>query len=72
MQDEYQQVPYTQPEPKKQLTAGQITLIVIAVIVAIACICPTVVIAILALIGPEVGDVFSTVIETMEAMTPVP
>lgn len=69
MQDEYQQVPYSEPEPKKGLTGWQIALIVVAALVVICCLCSVVVFV---LMGPGFGEVFSTVLETMEAMTPVP
>ncbi len=73
MQDEYQQVPYSEPEPKKQLTGGQIALIVIAVIVVLGCLCAIGIVALMMLVGPEVGNVFSTIIEGVEGgLTPVP
>ncbi len=73
MQDEYQQVPYSEPEPKKKLTGGQIALIVIAVVVGLACLCAIGVIAWLTLIAPEVGNTFSTILEGLEGgVTPVP
>ena len=71
MQDEYQQVPHAEPQPKKQLTAGQITLIVVAVAVGL-CICAIAVIVVLTLTGPAVGNTFSTILEGLEGVTPVP
>lgn len=72
MQDEYQQAPYSEPEPKKQLTGGQIALIVIVAVVVIGCLCAIGVVALMVLLGPEVGNVFSTIMEGLETMTPGP
>ena len=69
MDDAYQEVGYTEPEPKKRMSGWLIVLIVVAVLVVVCCLC---ILLSLLLLGPEVGTVFSTVIETMEAMTPVP
>jgi hypothetical protein len=66
---EYQGVGAPEPEPKKRMSGWLIALIVVAALVVICCVC---IFASLLLLGPEMGDVFSTVIETMEAMTPVP
>jgi hypothetical protein len=68
MEDVHQEVPYSEPEPKKKLSGWLIALIVVAALLVICCIC---LIASLLLLGPATGEVFSTILETMEAMTPV-
>ena len=75
MEDAYQEVGYSEPEPepKKKMSGWLIALIVIAALVVICCLCLLIVLVVApALLGPEMGNVFSTVIETMEAMTPAP
>ena len=69
MEDVQQEVLDFEPEPKKKLSGWQIALIVVAALVVICCVC-----AILSavLLGPAIGEVFSTILVTMEAMTPVP
>ena len=71
MEDAYEEVGYSgpEPEPKKRMSGWLIALIVIAALVVVCCLC---IFLSLLLLGPAVGNVFSTVIETMEAMTPVP
>jgi len=71
MQDESQQVPYSAPEPKKTLTGGQIALIVIAVVVVLGCLCAIGIVALMVLVGPEVGNVFSEIIDAL-TVTPGP
>jgi hypothetical protein len=63
--DEY----YYEPEPKRGMSGWLIALIVILVLIVLCCLCLC-----LALLfaGPAIGNVFSTVIETIEVMTPVP
>lgn len=73
MEDAYREEPYPQPEPKRGLSGWLIALIVVAAIIVICCLCLLVVLVFAPiLLGPSVGNVFSTVIETMEAMTPMP
>lgn len=74
MEDAYQEVPYpAEPEPKKGLNGWQIALIVVAALIVVCCLCLLIVLIFAPLLlGPSVGNVFSTVIETMEAMTPMP
>ncbi len=69
MEDAYQEVPYSEPEPKKGMSGWLIALIVVTALVAICglCLCFS-----LLLVGPAVGNVFSTIIETVEAATPMP
>jgi flagellar basal body-associated protein FliL len=64
-QDEY----YYEPEPKKGMSGWLIALIVVLVLIVVCCICAC---AAFLLAGPTIGNVFSTVIDTIEAMTPVP
>ena len=66
---DYQEAGYSEPEPKKRMSGWLIALIVVAVLVVVCCLC---IFLSLLLLGPAVGNVFSTVIETVEAMTPVP
>lgn len=69
MEDVQQEVPDFEIEPKKKLSGWQIALIVVAALVVICCVC---VLLSALLLGPAVGEVFSTLLETREAMTPVP
>lgn len=69
MEDIYDVETHDQPEPKKGMSGWLIALIVVVVLIILCCIC---VFAALLLVGPAVGNVFSTVLETVEAMTPVP
>ena len=69
MEDVYQEVPYSEPEPKKKMSGWLIALIVVAALVVICCICSVLGFLLLA---PATGNVFSTIVETVEAMTPVP
>lgn len=74
MQEPYQpeprmsQEPYA-PEPKKKMSGWLIALIVVLVLIVLCCLCGLV---IWLLMGPAVGNVFSTIIETVEATTPMP
>jgi hypothetical protein len=73
MEDTYQEVSYPQPEPKKGLTGWQIALIVVAALIVVCCLCLLVTLVFVPVVlGPSFGNVFSTVIETVEAMTPMP
>jgi hypothetical protein len=67
MEDSYQEVPYS--EPKKGTSGWLIALIIIAVLFAICCLC---LLLSFLLLGPAVGNVFSTIVETVEATTPMP
>ena len=69
MEDVQQEVTGFETEPKKKLSGWVIALIIVAALVVICCVC-----AILSdlLLGPVTGEVFSTILETVEAMTPVP
>ena len=73
MEESHQELLYSEPEPKRRLTGWQIALIIVAALIVICCVCFLVSLLLFPLVlGPEVGNVFSTIIETMEAMTPVP
>jgi hypothetical protein len=67
-QDQFQP-PYAAPPAKKKLSPWVIVLIVVVVLLALCCLC---VCGVLTLAGPQVGNVFSSIIETLEVMTPVP
>jgi uncharacterized membrane protein (DUF485 family) len=69
MEDIYEDEAYDQPEPKKGMSGWLIALIVLVVLIILCCICAF---AAVLLLGPAVGTVFSTVIETIEAITPTP
>ncbi|MFN2164709.1 MAG: hypothetical protein ACK2U9_00430, partial [Anaerolineae bacterium] len=56
-------------EPRKGMSGWLIALIIVLVLIVLCCICAF---ALVLLSGPAVGNVFSTVIETIEAMTPMP
>ena len=69
-EETYQQDEYAydyEPEPKKGMSGWLIALIVVLVLIVACCICAC---AALLLAGPEIGNVFSTIIETMEAPMP--
>ena len=73
MEDAYQEVPYSEPEPKKGMSGWLIALIIIASLVAVCCLCFLIVLVLApVLFGPTFGNVFSTIIETVEAATPMP
>jgi hypothetical protein len=67
--DTYQEDYYYEPEPKRGMSGWLIALIVVLVLLVACCIC---ICAIVLLGGPAIGNVFSTVIETLEATTPMP
>jgi flagellar basal body-associated protein FliL len=66
--DTYQR-DYYEPQPKKGMSGWLIALIAVLALIVVCCICACLA---LLLAGPAVGNVFSTVVETVEAMTPVP
>jgi hypothetical protein len=73
MEDAYQEVPYSEPEPKKGMSGWLIALIIIGALVVICCLCLLIVVVLApTLLGPAMGNVFSTIIETVEATTPMP
>jgi hypothetical protein len=57
------------PQPKSKLPVWAIVLIVV---VALCILIPVCVIAILALLGPSIGNVFSNVLQNLVTATPVP
>ena len=63
------QYAYPEPEPKKKLSGWLIALIVIVVLIIACCLCGLVA---MLLAGPAIGNSFSTVIESIEIMTPMP
>jgi hypothetical protein len=65
-QDEY----YYEPEPKKGMSGWVIALIVILAILVVCCVCACMAAVLLGLTGPAVGNVFSGIVETMEAPMP--
>ena len=69
MEDIYQDETYDQPEPKTGMSGWLIALIVLVVLIILCCIC---FIAALLLLGPAMGSTFSTILETLEAITPTP
>jgi len=60
---------YYPPAQRRGLSGWIIALIVVVAIVILCCLCACVA---WALLGPATGNVFSSIIETVEAMTPVP
>ena len=73
MEDAYQEVPYSEPEPKKGISGWLIALIIIAALLVVCCLCLLIVLVLApALLGPAMAYVFSTIIETVEATTPMP
>lgn len=67
MEDAYQKVPNS--EPKKGMSGWLIALIIIAALFVICfiCLCLS-----FLLLGPAVGNVFSTIVATVEVATPMP
>lgn len=64
-----QETPYAEPEPKKKMSGWLIALIIVAALVVICCICS--ILAFL-LLAPATGNIFSTIIETLEVTPPLP
>lgn len=69
MEENYPDEAYYQPEPKRGVSGWLIALLVVVVLLILCCIC---FFAALLLLGPAVGTTFSTIIETLEATTPMP
>jgi hypothetical protein len=74
MQDTYQDdtsqnAYYPAPEPKRGMSGWLIALIVVLVLVVVCCLCLCVA---LLLLGPTVGNTFSTIIEQIMTATPMP
>ncbi len=65
----YQDSDYYEPEPKKRMSGWLIALIVFLVLVVLCCFC---ILAGMLLLGPAIGNTFSTIVETLEAATPIP
>ncbi len=70
MQEPYQD--YLEPKPKPPMSGWLIALIVILSLIVVCCICAVISVAILTLMGPSVGNVFSTILEEMGTVTPMP
>jgi hypothetical protein len=68
-EETYQDEFYYEPEPKKGMSGWLIALIVVLVLIVVCCICACVAVW---LAGPSIGNVFSSVIETLEVYTPMP
>jgi hypothetical protein len=74
MADSYQDTGYEQPEyyapqPKQRMSGWLIALIVIIVLIVLCCLC---VCAALVLGGPAIGNTFSTIIQDLATLTPMP
>jgi hypothetical protein len=67
--DIYQDDRYDAPEPKKGPSGWLIAFIVLLVLIVGCCIC---LLLAMLLVGPAVGNTFSTIIGTVEATTPMP
>lgn len=67
--DTYQDDVYYEPEPRKGISGWLIALIVFIVLAVICCICLFLATVFL---PPAVGNTFSTIVETLEAATPIP
>jgi hypothetical protein len=68
----YESEPYEQeypPAPRRRMSGWLIALIVILVLVILCCLCVLVAYLVSA---PRVGNVFSTIIETIQVVTPGP
>jgi hypothetical protein len=60
---------YYAPEPRQRTTGWMIAFFVLLILAAACCICLC---AATLLLGPAVGTTFSTIVETIEAITPMP
>jgi hypothetical protein len=67
--DTYQDTYYPAPEPRKGMSGWLIALIVVLVLVVMCCLCLCLV---LLLAGPSIGNTFSTIIEDIITVTPLP
>jgi hypothetical protein len=65
VQNEY----YPVPEPKKGMSGWLIALIVVLVLLAVCCLCLCLAVV---LAGPSIGNTFSTIIEQITTVTPMP
>jgi len=68
-EESYQDESYYEPEPKKRMSGWLIALIVLVVLLFLCCICLC---AATVLLGPAIGTTMSTIMETVEAVTPMP
>jgi hypothetical protein len=71
-QDAYLDQYYAEPEPMRGRNGWLIALIVILALIIMCCVCCFIVVAAMSLLGPTMEGTFSTIIETMEAVTAVP
>jgi flagellar basal body-associated protein FliL len=74
MQETYEPEPHAQaeyypPQPKKKMSGWLIALIVVLVLIVVCCLC---VFVSLLLLGPAIGNTFSTIIEDLATFTPMP
>ena len=72
MTTQFGETPYEgdyEVEPKRGMSGWLIALIIVLILIVLCCICA---LALVLVTGPAVGDVFSTIIETIEVMTPGP
>jgi len=60
---------YQQPPARRGMNPWLIALIVVLAVILVCCVCLCLGVL---LIGPAMGNTFSTIIETIEVMTPVP
>jgi hypothetical protein len=70
--ESYEQDPYyypPQPQPRRGMSGWLIALIVVLVLILVCCVCLCLGAL---LLGPAMGETFSTIVETLEVMTPVP
>ncbi|HSJ56324.1 MAG TPA: hypothetical protein VLC95_04035 [Anaerolineae bacterium] len=69
--EETYEEPYYHPQPpaRRGMSPWLIALIVVLALILVCCVCLCLGIL---LLGPAVGTTFSTIIETIEVMTPVP
>ncbi len=67
--DEVYSEEYYEPEPKRGMSGWLIALIIVLGLGAVCLVCLCLA---LLLVGPAVGNTFSTIIETIEATTPMP
>lgn len=67
--DEVYSEDYPEPEPRRGMSGWLIALIIVLGLGAVCLVCLCLA---LLLVGPAVGNTFSTIIETIEATTPMP
>jgi hypothetical protein len=67
--DIYEQESYPEEAPRRRMSGWLIALIIILVLIVLCCLCGLIT---LLVAGPAVGNTFSTIIEELVTVTPMP